>query len=100
MTVTVITDHESLKSIQSKVEQPARIARFLDSIKHYSVKIFYRRRKANLLADYLSRPTYNEATVSDGTFPHKRNVKATHISSHNPAALTCIKLVARNSSTG
>ena len=54
--VTVITDHQSLKSIQTKSEQPARILRFLDSIKHYRILIIYRKGKANKLADYLSRP--------------------------------------------
>ncbi|KAI0992367.1 hypothetical protein K3495_g15819, partial [Podosphaera aphanis] len=54
--VTVITDHESLKTLHTKMEQPARIARFLDSIEHYGVRILYRKGKANVLADYLSRP--------------------------------------------
>ncbi|KAI0991781.1 hypothetical protein K3495_g16406, partial [Podosphaera aphanis] len=33
--VTVITDHESLKTISTKTEQPNRILRFLDAIEHY-----------------------------------------------------------------
>ncbi|KAI0992873.1 hypothetical protein K3495_g15311 [Podosphaera aphanis] len=55
--VTVVTDHESLKTIRTKVKQPARIFRFLDAIEHYRIQIVYRQGKANLLADYLSRPT-------------------------------------------
>ncbi|KAI0995043.1 hypothetical protein K3495_g13137 [Podosphaera aphanis] len=55
--VTVVTDHESLKTIQTKVEQPARIVRFLDALEHYGIRIVYRPGKANVLADYLSRPS-------------------------------------------
>lgn len=54
--VTVITDHESPRSIKTKAEQPARILRFLESIEHYGVRIIYRKGNANVLADYLSRP--------------------------------------------
>ncbi|KAI1003154.1 hypothetical protein K3495_g5051 [Podosphaera aphanis] len=66
--VTVITDHESLKTIQTKVEQPARMVRFLDSIKHYGVRILYRQGKANVLANYLSRPPnkiFNSEEIQD-----------------------------------
>lgn len=64
--VTVITDHESLRTIQTKVEQPARIIRFLDSIEHFGIRIIYRRGKANVLADFLSRP-------NDEAFPSEEN---------------------------
>ena len=57
--VTVITDHESLRTIQTKAEQPARMLRFLDSIEHYGIRIVYRRGTANVLANYLSRPSEN-----------------------------------------
>ncbi|KAI0998222.1 hypothetical protein K3495_g9972 [Podosphaera aphanis] len=63
--VTIITDRESLKYIRSKTEQPSRILRFLDSIEHYGIRILYRKGKANLLADYLSRP---QTTVSTTNF--------------------------------
>ncbi|KAI1004419.1 hypothetical protein K3495_g3793 [Podosphaera aphanis] len=54
--VTVVTDHESLKSLQTKAEQPPRMLRFLDTIEHYNVRILFRPGKANVLADFLSRP--------------------------------------------
>jgi len=54
--VTVVTDHESLKGLNTKAEQPPRIMRFLDAIQHYGIRILYRAGKANVLADYLSRP--------------------------------------------
>ncbi|KAI0992919.1 hypothetical protein K3495_g15265, partial [Podosphaera aphanis] len=65
--VTVVTDHESLKTLSTKVDQPNRILRFLDAIEHYGVKIIYRPGKANVLADYLSRPTVDPDLSS--TFP-------------------------------
>lgn len=64
--VTVITDHESLRTLSTKTEQPARIVRFLDAIEHYGIRIFYRPGKANVLADYLSRPTEN---TQDRAYP-------------------------------
>jgi hypothetical protein len=54
--VTMITDHEFLKGLNTKAEQPVRIMRFLDIIEHYKIRIIYRPGKANMLADYLSRP--------------------------------------------
>lgn len=63
--VTVITDHESLKSLSTKTEQPARILRFIDSIEHYNVRIVYRKGKANVLADFLSRPPISVFPVDE-----------------------------------
>ncbi|KAI1001936.1 hypothetical protein K3495_g6263 [Podosphaera aphanis] len=62
--VTVVTDHESLKSLSTRVDHPNRILRFLDAIVHYGVKIVYRPGKANVLADYLSRPSINSQIFS------------------------------------
>ncbi|POS82548.1 hypothetical protein EPUL_005935, partial [Erysiphe pulchra] len=67
--VTVITDHQSLKTIQTKSEQPARIIRFLDTIEHYGIRILYRKGKANVLADYLSRPPQNASIETTNAFP-------------------------------
>ncbi|KAI0993586.1 hypothetical protein K3495_g14598, partial [Podosphaera aphanis] len=61
--ITVVTDHESLKTIQTKFEQPPRMVRFLDAIEHYNIKIIYRPGKANVLADYLSRPCNSEFPI-------------------------------------
>ncbi|KAI1001154.1 hypothetical protein K3495_g7045 [Podosphaera aphanis] len=66
--VTVVTDHESLKTIRTKVEQPARIVRFLDALEHYGIRIVYRPGKANVLADYLSRP--RESVFVNDTYQH------------------------------
>ena len=54
--ITVITDHESLKTLDTKTEQPRRILRFIDAIQHYSAHILYRAGKLNVVADWLSRP--------------------------------------------
>lgn len=35
--------------------------RFLDAIEHYGCRILYRPGKANVVADYLSRPSSDEA---------------------------------------
>jgi hypothetical protein len=53
----MVTNHEFLKEFNIKVEQPVRIMRFLDTIKHYEIRIIYRFSKVNMLADYLSRPS-------------------------------------------
>ncbi|KAI0992947.1 hypothetical protein K3495_g15237 [Podosphaera aphanis] len=52
--ITVVTDHESLKTISTKTDQPPRILRFLDTLEHYNIRILFRPGKANVLADYLS----------------------------------------------
>lgn len=73
--VTVISDHESLKTLRTKTEQPPRIMRFLDAIEHYGVRILYRSGKANVMADYLSRPPSDEAVepaflvILESSFP-------------------------------
>jgi hypothetical protein len=54
--VTVISDHQILKDLNTKAEQPARIVRFLNAIKHFGARVFYRSSKANVLADYLFKP--------------------------------------------
>lgn len=54
--ITVVTDYESLKLLKTKSVQPPRIMRFLDAIEHYGIRIQFRPGKANLIADYLSRP--------------------------------------------
>jgi hypothetical protein len=52
----MITDHQSLKDLNTKAELPARIMRFLDVMQHYGGRVFYRFGKANILANYLSKP--------------------------------------------
>jgi hypothetical protein len=64
--VTVVTDHESLKELNTKAEQPVRIMRFLDTIEHYGIRIIYRPGKANVLADYLSQPSETAHSAEEG----------------------------------
>ncbi|KAI0999844.1 hypothetical protein K3495_g8354, partial [Podosphaera aphanis] len=82
--VTVITDHESLKTIQTKVEQPARMVRFLDSIEHYGVRILYRQGKANVLADYLSRPPEKNFNSEEIEHPENENTNVNSNSFSHP----------------
>jgi hypothetical protein len=55
--VTMITNYQSLKDLNTKAKLPARIVRFLDAMQHYGVRVFYKFEKANMLADYLSKPS-------------------------------------------
>jgi hypothetical protein len=54
--VTMISNHQTLKDLNTKAEQSARIVRFLNAIKHFSARVLYRSSKANMLANYLSKP--------------------------------------------
>jgi hypothetical protein len=54
--VTIISDHQILKDLNTKAEQPARIVRFLNAMKHFGARVLYRSGKANMLANYLSKP--------------------------------------------
>jgi hypothetical protein len=54
--VTMISDHQILKDLSIKAEQPARIVRFLDAIEHFGARVLYRPGKANMLANYLFKP--------------------------------------------
>jgi hypothetical protein len=65
--ITVVTDHDSLKQLRTKQDQPARMLRFLATIEHYGVRIIYRKGKANVIADYLSRPTDNATVTVNAT---------------------------------
>lgn len=47
--ITVITDHESFKSIRSKIEQPARILRFMYTTEDYDVRVLYRKCKDKVI---------------------------------------------------
>ncbi|KAI0997921.1 hypothetical protein K3495_g10268 [Podosphaera aphanis] len=62
--VMVVSDHESLKLFRSKVEQPPRMMRFISIIEHYGINIVFRQDKANVLADYLSRPPDSSLSVA------------------------------------
>lgn len=68
--ITVVADHESLRTIKAKAEQPNRILRFLDALENYDVQIIYRPGKINVLADYLLRPVSDVSSPeSDDKFP-------------------------------
>ncbi|CAJ2504193.1 Uu.00g115870.m01.CDS01 [Anthostomella pinea] len=74
----MITDHKSLRTINNKVEQPARILRFLDAIKHYQIRILYRPSKAHVLAYYLSKPP------EEMIFPTKEVIDLTNPQQKDP----------------
>jgi hypothetical protein len=54
--ITVISDHQTLKDLNTKAKQLARIVKFLDAMEHFGARVLYRPGKANVLADYLSKP--------------------------------------------
>ena len=70
-----------MKTIQTKIEQPARILRFLDTIEHYCIKIIFRKGKANVLADYLSRPSQDSPSNQSNAFPSRE--EDANISTHS-----------------
>ncbi|KAI1004357.1 hypothetical protein K3495_g3855 [Podosphaera aphanis] len=90
--VTIITDHESLKSIRSKTEQPARIVRFLDALEHYGVRIIYRQGKANVLADYLSRPPETANVTGEEAHDHLNGTNSPNVPIKRPEELNRIDL--------
>lgn len=63
--VTVLADHDSLKLLRTKQEQPPRIQRFLDILEHFNVRIVTRSGKTNVMADWLSRPASFPADESE-----------------------------------
>jgi transposase InsO family protein len=67
--ITVVTDHDSLKMLRTKQEQPARMLRFLGKIEHFGVNIVYRKGKANVVADWLSRPPIDTAAPTASEAP-------------------------------
>jgi hypothetical protein len=73
--VTVITDHQILKNLNTKAELPARIVRFLDTIKHFGARVLYRSGKVNVLADYLSRPPENAHAAGENEKQKQKQIK-------------------------
>ena len=55
----IICDHKSLKYIFTQKELNMRQRRWLEPIKDYDLQIVYHSRKANLVADALSRSHMN-----------------------------------------
>ena len=60
------TDHKSLKYIFTQKDLNLRQRRWLELIKDYDMKLHYHPRKANVVADALSRKTYVNTLVSGG----------------------------------
>jgi hypothetical protein len=55
--------------------------RFLDAMQHYGVRVFYRSGKANILADYLSKPSEgvfgaNEKVANPKPIKNRKNLIA------------------------
>jgi hypothetical protein len=57
----IYSDHKSLKYIFTQTNLNLRQRRWLELIKHYDIKINYHPRKANIVADALSRKKYCSA---------------------------------------
>lgn len=74
--ITIITDHESLKTIKTKTDQPPRMMRFIDALEHYGVKIIWRPGKDHVLADYLSRPPTDIGVEPVTIFPNRRRERS------------------------
>ena len=56
--VHIFTDHKSLKYIFTQSELNMRQRRWLELIKDYNLKVHYHPRKANVVADALSRKSH------------------------------------------
>ena len=61
----IYTDHKSLKYIFTQTNLNMRQRRWLELIKDYDLEVHYHPRKANVVADALSRKSYaNEVQVA------------------------------------
>ena len=60
------TDHKSLKYIFTQKELNLRQRRWLELIKDYDMKLHYHPRKANVIADALSRKSYINTLIGGG----------------------------------
>ena len=60
----VFTDHKSLKYIFTQKELNLRQRRWLELIKDYDLSLQYHPRKANVVADALSRKVYENGLTS------------------------------------
>lgn len=68
--VALVTDHESLKTLNKNIEPSNRILHFLDAIEHHGVKIVCISGNLSILAAYLSKPpTFNSFVMSQSCFP-------------------------------
>jgi hypothetical protein len=56
--VHIYTDHKSFKYIFTQPELNLRQRRWLELIKNYNLEVYYHPRKANVVADALSRKSY------------------------------------------
>jgi hypothetical protein len=56
--VYIYTDHKSLKYIFTQPDLNMRQRRWLELIKDYELEVHYHRRKANVIADALSRKAH------------------------------------------
>src|SRR5207237_10713873 len=63
----IYTDHKSLKYIFTQSELNMRQRRWLELIKDYNLKVHYHPRKANVVADALSRKRHCNCHIASGT---------------------------------
>jgi hypothetical protein len=59
----IYTDHKSLKYIFTQNDLNLKQRRWLELIKYYDMEIHYHPRKANVVADALSRKSYVNVTM-------------------------------------
>ncbi|KAL1129556.1 hypothetical protein AAG570_012501 [Ranatra chinensis] len=65
----VYSDHKPLVWMENMVERSPKIARWKEALRGYDFVIRYRTGKANIVADYLSRPMQVNLTQSDSEEP-------------------------------
>ena len=70
-----MTDHKNLKYIFTQKELNLRQRKWLELIKDYDIKILYHPRKANVVADALSRKNIQEVNVARLTCEEKLRVE-------------------------
>ena len=63
MPFTMVTDHESLHYLKTMPILTPRLARWLDFIEEFDMKVIYRPGKENVVADALSRQEYHHIAV-------------------------------------
>ncbi|KAL1132388.1 hypothetical protein AAG570_010343 [Ranatra chinensis] len=68
-TFTLFSDHKPLVWMESMAERSPKIARWKEALRNYDFVIKYREGKANVVADYLSRPILIHCHDSDSEDP-------------------------------
>jgi ribonuclease HI len=75
----IYTDHKSLKYIFTQPNLNLRQRRWLELVKDYNLEIHYHPRKANVVADALSRKTYEKAVPKSAQLQEEMARLSVHI---------------------